>query len=298
MWVKKHTQQTFKIFLIGLLGTSLLLPLSASAATPAAITPLPIPQPGSGSYGLQATKNQPPPTTGATISIPSNGATFTSSPIKVSGICPNGLLVEIYDNDVMVGSVDCQNGSFSLQVSLFSGLNVLSATVFDDLDQAGPVSNSVSVTYNDSHLTDFGESITLTSSYGRRGAYPGYTLTWPLELSGGIGPYAFSIDWGDGTPAQLQSQATTGTVNISHIYSKAGIYHVSIKATDSKGATAFLQVVAIANGNVSAKGSTSSGGSATATTKVLWLPTLVMFVMMGPAFWLGRQSKAIAMKRR
>jgi hypothetical protein len=69
-----------------------------------AITPLPTPQPAGGSYGLEATKKQAPPTTSATISTPGNGASFGDSPITVSGLCTTGLLVQVYDNGVMVGA--------------------------------------------------------------------------------------------------------------------------------------------------------------------------------------------------
>ncbi|RYF29241.1 MAG: hypothetical protein EOO17_02090 [Chloroflexi bacterium] len=92
--------------------------------------------------------------------------------------------MQILNNGVMVGSVMCSNGSFTLQVSLFAGTNELSALVYDDLDQAGPVSNIVTVTYNDTRFTAFGSLITLTSSYGRRSAAAGGPLSWPLQLSG------------------------------------------------------------------------------------------------------------------
>ena len=148
-----------------------------------AITAIPTPEPIPGSYGLEATKKQAPPTTGATITTPGNGSSFSNSPITVSGICPKGLLVQVYNNGVMVGAVMCTNGSFRLQVSLFAGTNELTAIVYDDLDQAGPVSKSVKVTYKDTNFSAFGELVTLTSSYGRRSAAAGATLSWPLQLS-------------------------------------------------------------------------------------------------------------------
>jgi len=142
-----------------------------------AITQIPTPDPEAGSFGLAASKTQAPPTQGATISTPGNGAGFTNSPITVAGICPNGLLVQLYDNGVMVGSSLCNGGSFSMQVSLFAGSNELTVTVFDDLGQAGPTSAAVTVTYNDTHFSAFGSLVTLTSSYGRRSAPAGSSLT-------------------------------------------------------------------------------------------------------------------------
>ena len=279
-------------------GLVLCLSQVATSLQASAITPITTPEPKSGQYGLEATKTQPPPTTGATISIPGSGGSFSESPITVSGICPDGLLVQVYDNGVMVGSVDCKGGSFTLKITLFTGTNELTAIVYDSLDQAGPVSNSVTVTYNNASISAFGALITLTSTYGRRSANPGSTLTWPLLLSGGAGPYAFSIDWGDGGKPELKSQATSGDVNISHVYSKAGIYHVTVSVTDANGVSAFLQLVAIANGNVSSTKSSTDKKATTVATKVLWIPALIACLLLLPAYWLGRRSQIVSLRRK
>src|SRR5690606_17035382 len=105
------------------------------------------------------------------------------------------------------GAVMCENGSFSVQVSLFAGTNELKALVYDELHQAGPESAVVSVEYTDTQFTAFGQLVTLTSNFGRRSAAAGTQLVWPLQLSGGTGPYAFSVDWGDATDTQLMSQS-------------------------------------------------------------------------------------------
>ena len=271
--------------------------------TATALTPLPEPSPKPGSYGIEATKKQPPPSQGATITTPGSGASFTNSPITVNGICPNGLLVQVYNNGVMVGSVVCTNGSFSVQVSLFAGTNELSALVYDELDQAGPASNVVTVNYVDTKFAEFGSLITLTSSYGRRSAPAGSSLSWPLQLSGGVGPYAFSIDWGDGQKPELKSQALAGLVNIAHTYKKAGIYRVNITVTDAKGVSAFLQVIAVASGKVDA---TNAAGEAdadkndqsSAKPEILWFPTIVANLLLLPAFWLGRQSQILSLRNK
>lgn len=264
-----------------------------------ALTPIPTPEPKPGSFGLEATKTQPPPKKGATITTPGNGSSFSESPITVNGICPTGLLVEIYDNGVMVGSVMCNNGSFSLQVSLFAGTNELTAIVYDDLNQPGPESAVVTVTYKDTQLSEFGSLMTLTSSYGRRSAAAGNVLSWPLQLSGGTGPYAFSIDWGEGPPTQLKSHPLIGGVAIAHTYKKAGIYQVNIRATDVKGVSAFLQVVALANGKVDGKSSTDKeSGNANSKPEILWAPTAVSLVLLVPAFWLGRLSQVVSIRNK
>lgn len=280
-----------------------LLALIVSSQQAEAINALPTPEPKPGSYGLEATKTQPAPTQGATITTPGNGASFSTSPTRVNGICPNGLLVQVYNNGVMVGSVMCAGGSFGLDVSLFAGANELTAIVYDDIDQAGPVSNTVTVNYADTRLTAFGTLITLTSSYGRRSAAAGTALSWPLQLSGGTGPYAFSIDWGDGATPELKSQPFTGVLTIAHPYKKAGIYQVNIKVTDVNGVSAFLQVIALANGKVdgsaaSSSSSTDPNSQAAAQSAVLWVPTAVSLLLLPPSYWLGRRSQMVSLRSK
>lgn len=273
-----------------------------------AISTIPAPTPQPGSYGLEATKTQAPPTQAATISVPGNGSSFTTSPITVSGICPTGLLVEVYDNNVLIGSSMCTSGSFTMQASLFSGTNQLSAIDYDNLEQAGPTSNINTVTYNNAQFSAFGQLVTLTSSFGRRSAGAGAQLNWPLQLSGGSGPYAMSIDWGDGSSAELKSQAVGGVVDIAHVYEKAGIYQANVRVTDANNVSAFLQMVAVASGKVdaaiagsAANGANGSGGNAAngkPITKVVWIPAAIAVVLLLPAFWLGRQSQVVSLRNK
>lgn len=278
-----------------------LLALFAFMRPAGAINQLPTPEPIPGSYGLAATKVQEPPTQSATITTPGNGASFSNSPITVSGICPNELLVQLYNNGVMVGSVMCTNGSFSLEVSLFSGTNELSAIVYDSLEQAGPTSNIVTVNYTDTSFAAFGQMITLTSSYGRRSAAAGSELGWPLQLTGGMGPYAFSIDWGDGGDPQLMSASTAGVLTIAHTYKNAGIYQVNVRVTDANGVSAFLQVVAVSNGKVDGTGAgsgTSGDVVPTVATNVLWGPAAASAALLIPSFWLGRKSQLVSLHKK
>ena len=278
------------------LAVAALPPLSAQA-----ITPLPTPAPTADSYGLEATKPQPPPQTTATIASPTNGTSFTTSPVTVTGSCTIGLVVQLYDNGVLVGAVNCTSGSFSIQVSLFTGENDLNAFQYDDLNQSSPDSNHVTVTYNNANFSAFGTLITLTSNYGRRAANPGDTLIWPLLLSGGTGPYAFSIDWGDGGSPELKSQALAGEVDISHVYKQSGIYHLTVKVTDVNGVSAFIQLVAVANGKPAGTGTSSgaSGGDATkVATKLVWWPAVVCIGLLLPSYWLGRRSELVSLHRK
>lgn len=277
-----------------------LLVFAILAPSASAITALPTPAPKPGSFGLEATKKKAPPSQAATITTPGSGASFATSPITVNGICVSGLMVQVYNNGVMVGAVMCVNGSFSMQVSLFAGINELSAIVYDELDQAGPVSNIVTVTYNNTSFTAFGALLTLTSSYGRRAAPAGTQLTWPLQLTGGTGPYAFSIDWGDGSKPELKSHALAGVITIDHVFKKAGVYTVNITVTDVNGVSAFLQLVAVASGKVdgSAAAATDTDKQNTPKPEIMWVPTLLSLALLAPAFWLGRRSQLLSLRNK
>lgn len=254
----------------------------------------------SGSVGLEGRINGSPPTQGAVISFPRDGAVITDMPVTVTGICPNGLLVKIFKNNVFAGATQCVNGSFSLQIDLFSGRNELVARVYDDLDQAGPDSNIVVVTVP-SNSVNIPNRISLTSAFAKRGANPGQTLTWPITITGGNGPYAITVDWGDGKTADIISQAFPGTFNISHIYDSPGVYTVIIRATDKDGNLAFLQLVAVANGPVGQNTGNNTGkqdGTTVIQTKILWIPAVVALPLIAASFWLGRHHELAVLRKR
>lgn len=265
-------------------------------SAPLAMAAPPPQNPQSGSVGLQGEIPSAPPSQGATITVPGNGQTFTSTPITVAGTCPKDLLVEIYKNNVFAGATVCSNGSFSLQIDLFDGRNDLIARVYDSLNQAGPDSNTVTVNFNSVKPAP-GPRIFLTSAYAKRGANPGETLTWPITLSGGVGPYAISIDWGDKSSPDLMSRATAGDFNVEHVYKQSGVYTVTMKATDANGVSAFLQVVGVGNGPIQ-QNAASTANKTTVIIKVIWWPLLIALVMIIVAFWLGRRNKVEEIRAR
>jgi hypothetical protein len=222
---------------------------------------------------------------------------FTSSPITVSGLCQTGLLIKIFSNNIFVGSEICTDGSFSLQVPLFSGLNDLVAQSFDALGQSGPDSNVIAVTYNDAQFAQNGTQVTLTSSYADRGADPGQELSWPLTLNGGVGPYAISVDWGDSSSPELLTASNAGAIAINHTYSAAGVYKVVIRATDSKGNTGFLEVVGIGNGQITAQSSTKVSPTVITKTELVWWPSAILLPIIIAAFWLGGKHELYSIRR-
>jgi len=251
-----------------------------------------------GSTGVSGTVPGPAPSQAPTIDIPRNGQSFNTIPITVSGLCPANTLVEIYKNNVFAGSAQCQGGSYSLQIDLFDGRNDLIARAYDDLNQASPDSSTVTVNFA-SAISTGTPRIALTTEFAKRGANPGSILTWPVTLSGGQGPYAINIDWGDKSNPDLISQPTPGNLNFSHTYKQAGVYKVTIKATDVNGNSAFLQLVAIANGPVQQAGTNNKNSVITQQqTKVLLWPIIVLFVLLLSSFWLGRKHQLEAIRNR
>lgn len=253
--------------------------------------------PQSGNVGLEGTVPGTPPTQAATIAVPTNGQVFTSVPITVSGLCKTGLLVKIFSNNVFVGSAQCANGSYSLKIDLFSGRNDLVARVYDTLDQQGPDSNTVSVTFNDAQFAQFGTHVALSSNYARIGANPGSTLTWPIILSGGTGPYALSVDWGDGSSTDLQSVSFPGVINIHHVYNQAGVFTIVVKATDANETSAYLQLVGVANGQVSGSLSPGTTEKTPSQTTILWQPLLLAIPLLIATFWLGQRHELYTIRR-
>jgi len=256
-------------------------------------------QTGSGTTGLQGTIPSPPPKTAATISNPVNGRVFTTTPIDIGGLCTTDLLVKIFSNNIFIGSAQCQKGSYGIKADLFSGDNTLVARVYDALDQAGPDSNTVTVNFQDSALAAFGQRISLSSSMAKNGANVGSQLTWPIILSGGTAPYAISVDWGDGSAAELKSLSFAGPFDITHTYKAAGVYRVIVKGTDLSGSAAFLQLVGVGNGSVT-QGSASgtSGGAATSGKVYVWWPVTLLIPFAFAAFWIGRKFELVAIHRR
>jgi hypothetical protein len=253
----------------------------------------------SGAVGVEGTIPSSAPTQAPTITTPVPGQVFNNLPITVAGLCPSKLLIEIFRNDVFAGSVQCAGGSYSIKIDLFSGRNDLIARAYDSQNQAGPDSNKVSVTFNDS-LPTTGPRISLTTVYAKRGAIPGDKLSWPLTISGGQPPYAISVDWGDKSAQTLISQPAPGDFNIEHIYSQSGIYNITIKASDANGSAAFIQVVGIGNGPIQQQTSTTK--PAEKETKVSDKVAIILLIVSVPlllsAFWLGKKHQLQVIRAR
>jgi hypothetical protein len=282
---------TVLVAFVGVLLAVYSLPIVSSASTPYT-------GPEAGSVSVTGTLPKPPPKTAATIAVPRQGQHFATSPITVAGTCPQNTIVEVYKNDIFAGSAPCSDeGKYEVQVDLLFGQNVLVARVYDVLNQAGPDSNSVTVFYDalpsqSAALSVFNFSdhqLLLSTDAVYRGIFPDQQLNVPISIIGGSAPYALNVQWGD-LSNKVIPRGDNLVFNASHVYKKPGTYQISLQASDSHGAVAFLTVAAIVNGQPAVLA--ASGSSKTPVNKllVLW-PVYAATITIVISFWLGERRE-------
>jgi hypothetical protein len=100
----------------------------------------------SGDVSVTATVIPTAPTEAAIIDQPQSNTHVTTTPLVVIGRCGADLLVRIYDNGQLAGSVTCASDStFTANITLVPGKNVLSILNYNGADQAGPASPDITV---------------------------------------------------------------------------------------------------------------------------------------------------------
>jgi hypothetical protein len=256
------------------------------------------PGPEERSIGLTGVVPGDPPTQPAIITSPRNGERFNNSPIAVTGTCPQDTLVEILKNNIFAGSALCgSDGRFTVNIDLLFGRNVLTARVFDAINQEGPVSDSVTVHYDAlppqaGPLTslDFdGAQLLLNTDAVYRGMFPQQEFNIPIEILGGTPPYAVNVQWGDENNKVVPRPNNT-PFRVDHAYQRPGTYQITLQATDTVGRVAFLSVAAIVNGQPSVAASEGPKGATTNRLLLLW-PVYVGAVGVLISFWLGEQRE-------
>lgn len=266
------------------------------------------PGPESGSIGLSGIVPGKPPGTGATIDSPKPGARFSTTPVAVSGTCPKNTLVELFKNNIFAGSIPCTAaGTYSLEIDLLIGENILLARVYDDLNQAGPDSNKPTVFYDAlpaqaGPLTslDFGGAqMLLNTDAVFRGVFPNEEMTMPIDILGGTPPYALNFQWGDSTN-KIVPRGNNQSFSVGHVYKKAGTYQISIQGSDANGRVAFMTVAAIVNGQPGIVSGSTAETTVSNTTMLrllaLW-PLYASVVAIAISFWLGeRREKHILLR--
>jgi hypothetical protein len=244
----------------------------------------------------------PRPNKPAIITSPTTGQSFPANPVTVEGTCPAGSIVKVFSNGIVVGSVICSaSGHFSVPVDLVVGRNDLTALPYNTLDQEGPAGNTVTVTLNQPPGgPGFSTELILQSTSYYRGTKPGEEIVWPIEIIGGQAPYAVSVDWGDGT-TDLITRLAPGPFTVKHTYKNVGTGYLNtfpliIRATDSVGHNAYLQLTTIVN---DPNGTNASAGNAQPLNRllVIW-PLWIVLLLMIISFWLGERREKHIMEKR
>jgi hypothetical protein len=145
----------------------------------------------------------PPPTEGAVITSPLDGANYTDqSLVDIGGTCADDTTVVVTDNGSVVGSANCDNNAFTMTIQLSEGKNVLSAKNYDIDNQAGPDTPDVIVTLK---IT----SPTTPPSSGVPSSSPEMTLPLPADTTKD-NPYG--LDQANGNPPCDQQNPTVVSV--------------------------------------------------------------------------------------
>jgi hypothetical protein len=290
----EHTSYTPLGILLAIVGV-LLITFTVNAATP-------YDGPESGSIGLTGIVPGKPPTTGATIEVPGNGQRFSATPVTVSGKCPANTLVEIFKNDIFAGSTACSStGTYTLEIDLLIGQNLLVARVYDALNQPGPDSNTVTV-YYDALPIQFGPiasfdfanaQLLINTDAAIRGVFPNKEMTMRIDLIGGRPPYAVNVQWGDSTN-KISPRGDNIGFTVAHTYKKPGIYQIGIQASDADGRVAFLTVAAIVNGQPDVTVATTTENKQNIFLMLWPLYTAILTAVI--SFWLGEKREKHVLK--
>lgn len=301
--LKQHTNTSYLPLLILIIVAA--FPLSIATASAQSWTR---PGPDAESNSLTGVMPGEPPQAPAVIQQPLDLGRFTTSPITVRGTCPAGVIVQVYKNDIFAGSTVCTaNGTFTMEIDLLIGENVLTAKVYDALNQEGPVSETTLVYYDAlppqstslAPLNFGGEQMILNTNTVFRGIFPGKELSVPINIVGGRAPYAVNVFWGDSTNDVLVRNDSS-TFTLKHTYERAGTYQLNIQATDADGRVAFLSVAVIVNGTDSAgivAAGTNTSSSGLGIVYALW-PAYVAIVAIVGGFWLGEVREKNVLKKR
>lgn len=247
-------------------------------------------------------------TSAPTIIAPNDGQHFAQPAVSVSGGCVQDVVVEVFKNNVFAGSAVCSAaGTYSMQIDLFAGRNSLVARHY----RPGPVSpdsNSVAAYYDrpappaSSGHAAISDQVSAPAQFliqadeGYMGSVQGAEVSWPITLTGGNTPYAVSIDWGEGE-SEVVNLPTSGTHTFKHTYQSAGRYKVIVKAQDSDGQSALLQLTAIVQTPVTTASTGQSTKSPEGSLVFLWpLYAALAFILV--SFWLGERYEQWFIKRR
>lgn len=297
-----HRRHTSHLALVCILAVVGLFIYASQAITGAVLPPI------SHDVTVSAVVEGRPPTVGARITSPVNGASINFQPtFQISGTCEPYTMVVITSNNSIVGSTNCTSaGIFVLHVQLTPGVNILRARNYDGLNQPGPETPAVSVTVIGgaqldqvvypalpmllASCDDYNAPVVSNDSAARvavvcmpRSVNPDKKYVIGVLIWGGSSPYALDIDWGDRTDSTLLSLASSGFRKVEFQYAEPGMYNVSFKLKDNDGRAAFVQTSILVNG----ESPTLFSGLRDSFTRISWFETPIPLYLLAVALTLG-----------
>lgn len=214
---------------------------------------------------VSATVPAPLPTSPAIITSPADQSRFSAPEVTIKGTCPEyGAYVILYRSGAPIGTAPCQNGTFELPISLIPGANVIEAHIYNVTDGEGPVSSPLTLYYDVPSKPEplfpiftlpfltpptpapSAGGFFLSYQYRYQVRNQGEPWQWEIGVHGGTSPYRIRIDWGDGKANSFDFSGGN-SFNLTHTYDQAGTFTPLIRATDSEGRIASLQLLAVVN---------------------------------------------------
>lgn len=198
----------------------------------------------------------PIPTDAPVILSPKTGFATHHAAMSVSGTCPvitPQVIIAIIDNGQEAGSAPCDgSNNFLVNITLASGDNDILARSFTITGDAGPDSNHITANFTPTHEpaplgsnsnssatnlqgkpTDIAPlALVATNPFVVFG--PAKDAIWTGSIDGGIAPYEFHVDWGDGSSSNYRVK-NWGAQNFQHHYRSMQPHDIMIHVIDHSG---------------------------------------------------------------
>lgn len=265
-------------------------------------------------YDVNASVPYKAPTQAATIASPVENAVFQDIQQTVTGTCQQqnpAMVVSIWRNGVVLGSVGCVSGSFSLTVMLQIGQNTLVAKTANVSGIYGPDSTLRTVAVERpvvvqplaptaSQPTTTAERTAATNQSGISGL--SLTTEAPYDIlpstkqatirvvvGGGQQPYVLQLKWGDGS-TESHSLSEAGTYEFTHTYLVHKTYSVLVNLRDVLGSYTEY-VYAVVSGSKTSTGTSPSkslpGVQQAKPRRFIGPLILVAICFLAYTYWLG-----------
>lgn len=272
-------------------------PVTPSQIVPTVITPAVVaPQ----SIQILQVDNNIPFVSTSTVNQVSDDPTITGTAPPFSNV-----VVTIHSNPILCETTADSQGFWSCKVNqtLPLGLHhvfIAATTTSGKILNFTPFEFIATKTAPSKIITP--AKFTLTTNFKPTGYVINQPVNFNLNIVGGVSPYAFNINWGDGSNTEV-TRALSGEFTISHSYGTTSSLltneTIKVEGIDSLGNATSLQVFAPiknpAYTNIVAYVSQASGlwsifSSAKAWLWVIW-PAYAVIILMMFSFWLGERRE-------